>query len=50
MQILCFLISVISVVKKNRRITKTPHNNALNLITRPLSFTAVGTQIYKAYC
>ena len=51
MQIVCSLKSITSVVKKIRRIAKAyPHKNALNLLTRPLSFTTVGTQIHKAYC
>jgi len=51
MQILCSLKLVIPVVKKSGRITKTkPHKNVLKLITRPLSFITVGTQIHKAYC
>jgi hypothetical protein len=51
MQILCSLKSVISVVKKFARSLK--HNltkTHWTLITRPLSLTAVGTQIHKAYC
>jgi len=50
MQILCSVKSVISVVKKFAVSLRQPHKNALNLITRPLSFTTVGTQIHKTYC
>jgi hypothetical protein len=46
------LLKISHISCKNKFDGSLKHNlkNALNLITCPLSLTAVGTQIHKAYC